>query len=317
MIWSLLFAPAFAQDDVAEEIVVWGDLFARWDDTRWLIRTELGMPFELVFTADMNKELQVREFQVNTIIHCSKDWKLSGKKYEVACAVEDIAIQAAVSERNVSEADIERGKLILDEIDQKLSGAVLQLQVADDGRVTDFDLEGLTTHNRRQNTMQETLRQVLSRVVVGFHMKMQKFNQLHEGKWYEFNSTLMSIPLPPSVPGSQGSSMLVHQLDNYKGHVLVQSVGKGTTEVAGALYSLAFTGVSIYDDGEGFMTERVWALEGMPTASVMFAADANYFHAGRIQMLGKEDHPDLGPTQVVNGRSQHSPLLPAWTPIER
>ncbi|MCB9687078.1 MAG: hypothetical protein H6738_16920 [Alphaproteobacteria bacterium] len=316
MIWSLLAAPALAQDDIAEEIVVWGDLFARWDDTRWLVKTEVGMPFELVFAADMNKELQVREFQVAAVLHCSKDWKLSGKKYEVGCALEDVALQAAVSERNVSEADVERAQGILDEIDRKLTGAILQLQVADDGRVTDLDLEGITTHNRRQNVMQETLRQVVSRMVVGFHMKMQKFNQLHEGKWYEFNSTLMSIPLPPGVPGSSGSSMMVHQLDRYKGHVLVQSVGKGTTEVSGNLFTLAFTGVSIYDDREGFMSERVWALEGTPNASTLFNAAASYFHAGRIAMLGPDDHPDLGPTRPVNGRSQHSPLLPAWQSIE-
>ena len=97
MFWSLLAAPVLAQDDVAEEIVVWGDLFARWDDTRWLVKTEVGMPFELVFAADMNKELQVREFQVAAVLHCSKDWKLSGKKYEVGCALEDVAVQAAVS----------------------------------------------------------------------------------------------------------------------------------------------------------------------------------------------------------------------------
>ena len=34
------------------------------------------------------------------------------------------------------------------------------------------------------------------RDVVGFDLKLRKFNQLNEGKWQEYNTKLMSIPLP-------------------------------------------------------------------------------------------------------------------------
>lgn len=322
MLLLLAIAAAPAQDDAAEEIVVWGDLFARWDDTRWVIRTEIGMPYELTLYADQNKELQIREMQVAGVLKCSKDWQRGNHKYEVSCMLEDFALQGAISERNVSEADVTRAQEILDEIDAKLTGAVLQLYVADDGRVTNIDLEGVEKSNRRMSESAETLRQILSRMVVGFHMKMQKFNQLHEGKWHEFNPTVMTMPVPANMTAgaTQGSSMLVHQLDRYKGHVVVQSVGKGTTGLqvgeSMVLYTLDFTGVSLYDDEEGFMTERVWALTGEPNASAMFQ-QTNYFHAGRIQLLGSADRPELGPTRPVNGRSQASPLLPAWVPLER
>ena len=44
-----------APDDAAEEIIVYGDHFARWDHTRWLVQTELWMPLGISFAADRNR----------------------------------------------------------------------------------------------------------------------------------------------------------------------------------------------------------------------------------------------------------------------
>lgn len=309
-------AAADEVDDSAEEIVVWGDLFARWDETRWMVTTEFGLPYGLTFAKDENLEFRTGEVQLRALVACAKQWKLGRHKYEVDCEIEDFGIQAAVHEDRVNEKDVVRAQAVLDEIDAKLSGAKLQLQVADDGRVTDLSLEGVPKDNRRQSQMHETLRQVMSRVVVGFNLKLQKYNQLNEGKWVEYNSTVMSMPLPPGLPGSMGSNMIVHYLNRYRGHTVVQSIGKGITVVGTDNYTTDLIGVSLFDDDEGFMTERVWALDGQNTASSFFEK-GNYFHAGKITMLGEADKPDCGPTRVVNGRRQGFPGLPDWEPIER
>jgi hypothetical protein len=318
IVFGLVPSAAAADEDSAEEIVVWGDLFARWDDTRWYVTTEFALPFELTLARDENISFQTRELELRTIVACEKEWKLGKRRYEVACKIEDFGIQAAIAERVVTEADAERAQLVLNEVDAKLTGASLSLQVADDGRVPNLDLDGIDTDNRRQSEIQETLRQVLSRVVVGFNLKMQKYNQLHEGKWAEYNSTVMTMPLPPGVSGSMGSNMLVHHLNHYRGHVIVQSIGKGMTSVEveqGQMvnFTTDFIGVSTFDDQEGFMTERVWALDGTSTASAFFA-QGTYFNAGKITMLGDADRPDCRTTAVVNGRHQHLPFLPEWTP---
>lgn len=310
-----------SEEDVAEEIVVWGDLFARWDDTRWFIATELGLPFPFAFAKDENLSFGSREFQIRTILRCNKDWKLGRRRYEVGCVIEDFAMQAAIDERRVKEGDITKAQAVLDEIDAKLSGAAVQLQVADDGRVTNIDLEGVTADNSREQVIAETLRQVMGRIVFGFDLKLQKYNQLHEGKWPEYNSKLMTFPLPPEVGGAPSSSLIVHYLNRYKGHILVQSIGKGVVQLPlddtfNPTWTTDLIGVSLFDPDQGFMLERVWALSGESSASAMFDQGA-YFHAGRITMLGAEDKPDLGPTRVVNGRRQHTPELPAWEPIER
>jgi hypothetical protein len=311
--------------DPTEEVVVWGDLFARWDDTRWMITTEVALPYEITLARDENQEFDTREVALKTVIGCNKDWRLNKRRYEVGCVIEDFAMQAAVSERRVTEQDIERAQAVLDEIDAKLSGAKLQLQVADDGRVTNLDLEGVPRQNRRQSDIQETLRQILSRVVVGFNLKLQKYNQLHEGKWYEYNSSILSVPGASST-AAMGSNLVVHYLNPFQGHIIVQSIGKGMVSVDGAPVAnsavqkmdiaLELIGVSTFDKAQGYMLERVWAINGSTTAASMFVSQP-YYNAGRIWTLGELDKPDCGPTRVVNGRKQRVAGLPSWEPIER
>jgi hypothetical protein len=335
-IW--LFADSFAQepaaDDAVEEVVVWGDLFARWDDTRWMITNELIVPYRFLLRKDENAEFGSREMQARAVIACEKDWKLGIRRYEVSCEIEDFAIQAAIDEDRVNEDDIARAQSVLDEIDAKLSGADIQLQVSDDGRVTNLDLEALTASTQREREIQESLRQILSRMVVGFDLRLRKYNQLNEGKWHEYNSKLMALPRPPEITGGSqtGSSLVVHYLNKYQGHLVVQSIGKGLDQItiAGASrasatpggdaisrnFTIDLIGVSIFDQDEGFMLERVWALKGAETASSFFGS-GGYANNGRIAMLGTNDKPDCGPTRVVNGRNQAVSGLPKWEPIEK
>lgn len=314
-------APAMAQDDeeLFDEIVVYGDLFARWDDTRWLVETELAVPIPLTFARDQNLEIRATAMQVRAIIGCNKDAQLRKKRWEVVCEVEDVALKVVPFRNDRGRKKLEDGATVLQEIDAKLTGAVLQLQVADDGRVTNLDLEGVPKNNRRMSEIHETLRQVMSRVVVGFDLKLRKYNQLNEGKWTEFNSALMTMPLPPSITGVAGSSMLVHYLNKYQGQVLVQSIGKGGVNVPWGEMQLNFTteliGVSIFDPEEGYMTERVWSLTGTSNASNLFSK-GSYAHAGRIRMLGAKEAPNLGSTELVNGPDEEDRGLGTWVPIE-
>ncbi len=176
--------------------------------------------------------------------------------------------------------------------------------------------------------------------MVGFDMKMQDMNQLNEGKWIEYQSALMSMPLRSDQTATRASSTLIHYLNRHDGQVLVQSIGEGIIElppipldvpvttpmtewtdgqrpVPEIVYTYAadFVGVSLYDPTEGFMTERVWALEAKPTASAMFNV-GQYWHAGRITLLGDLDRPDLGPTRVVGLRGRSIQGVPDWVGVD-
>jgi hypothetical protein len=332
MVAACLWAsPAWSQTDEEElfdEIVVYGDLFARWDDTRWLVETELSLPLVMTFAKDQDLEIRATAMQVRAVLACNKDEQLRKKRWVVDCVVEDVALQVVPYRNDRGKKKLADGQLVLDEVDAKLTGSALQLQVADDGRVMNIDLEGVPKTNRRISLMHETLRQVMSRVVVGFDLKLRKFNQLHEGKWTEYNSALMSMPVPPQFSGVAGSSMLVHYLNKYQGQVLVQSIGKGGVNVpinqslAGGQgdrqlnFITELIGVSIFDPEEGYMTERVWSLTGSSSGSNLFNA-GTYSHAGRIRMLGTKEQPNLGATGLVNAPGEDDRGLGEWVPIEQ
>lgn len=321
-------APVSASDDdMIEEVIVYGDLFARWDGTRWLIMTEMSVPYALMMASNENDQFRTNSFQVRAVIACDKDWKLGKKRYEVLCEVEDFSMQAGVQRSERGTKPLAQAERTLAEVDAKLTGAKLQLQVLDDGRVAQTQIEGVSTRNRRESLQNQLMNQVLDRLMSGFHLKLRKFNQLNEGDWLEYNSTLMSMPAPVNITPA-GTNMVKHYLNRFEGHTLVQSIGRGMVSVpldretktsgpeAIKNYKLDLIGVSIFDIDEGYMTERVWALEGTVTAGAFFD-DGGYWYAGRIEMLDEDERPDLGPTQVINNRGEEDLNLPPWVAIER
>jgi hypothetical protein len=341
--------PRVSDDEVSEHIIVIADPFARWDGTRWFIKTEVGLPMDLMFYADENWQFPVKAFQVRTILACEKDWKLSNTKWEVSCTIEDVGVQVVNDDDLLSKMELRRmqnreerrqdkGKAIhgstyeqrrehvreiLAEVDQKLTGAAMQLQVDDAGRVTAIDLEGLTPSNQRETAMAETLRQVMSRVIVGFDLRLQKWHMLEEGFWTEYSPKIMSMPASGVLgSASMGNSMMIHRLDRVDGHLIVESRGKGliatraSSDEAGLdnNWVTSFAGVAVYNESDGYMTERVWTLQAKPTSSSWI--QMSYWHAGRIVQLNPDQKPDVGPTQEVSMPCCPIPSVAPWKPLE-
>jgi len=208
-----------------EEIIVYGDDFARWDDTRWLVATELVLPGGVPFAADRNLSFVSFAFQVRAVVSCNKDDKLGKKKWEVSCEIEDIGLLVSSQRRARREKDREMVEEVLAEIDEKLTGLRVQMQVDFKGGVTNLDLEGIVARNDRQRLIQESLRQIVRRVTAGFHLRIPDHAQ-REGRWIEYNSELMQLP---SATASRGSTTLVHLVTPYEGLQIVQMIGEGTT----------------------------------------------------------------------------------------
>lgn len=319
-----------------DEIVVYGDMFARWDGTRWFIATEVQLPGLMWLAADERHEMRVSAFQLRGILACEKDWKLSGRRFEVDCTIEDFGLQAVVYEKSYDHV-----QEVLDEIDRKLSGAQVQLQVKDNGRVVNLDLEGMPVpRNQRERRIQELIRVLVSRMVVGFDMKLRKTNYLSTGQWVESRTALLSLPAfrveSPAErlddPGNSSahlqvgtatpaSGTVVHQLNGYRGHVIVQTRGEGQVQdERGVNYKVDLTGVSVYDDDGGYMTERVWSLVAKRTAEsyeTWGTALVDYSHAGVLRLLGDEEMADVGPTRRVwiEGQGGYAAGAPLWEPV--
>ncbi len=368
---ALMMGGAQAQDP--EELIVYGDDFARWEETRWMVEAEIMVPLGLVFSRDERDSFQSFAFQIRAVVACNKDYeskKARPKRLDVTCDVEDIAMLTTSQRRWKREQDRELVQRVLDEVDAKLTGTRVQLQVDHKGGVNNVDIEGIVTQNARERTMAETLRQVTLRLLAGFHLKIPDHAQ-RAGQWIEYNSELMEVP---SLTSSRGSSTLVHQVSPYKAYQLVQSLGEGTisssipaprqenlrtspddgsvgtvarpTENGGAggggipsmngaregaalnssgtvlsidmTYTLAATGVALFERETGIMTERVWSVEGRPTASSAGGALINtvpFRNVGKLRILDADENPNLGPSQQVALPGVAIEGLPPWRPI--
>ena len=360
LLWLSQGAVALAAPDpgeTSEEVIVYGDEFARWDHTRWLVASQLLLPLGTTFASDENQSFKTYAFQVRAVVACDKDARLSKKKWEVSCEIEDIALTVTTQQRWRKEKDRTLVQAVLDETDAKLTGMKVQMQVDEGGGITNFDLEGGAPDNERERLIQESLRQVISRMMAGFHLRIPDHAQ-RSGQWVEYRSELMDLP---SLTASRGSTTMVHQVSPYQGLQIVQTLGEGTvsvnlpnttrqvfstsalTEPADAsegaeapglgapdlgtssgsetdielTYKMEAHGVAIFRKEDGIMSERVWLVTGKPTASSGGGTvTAPFENAGRIQMLGKDDRPDVGPSKQVAWPGRKMEGLDPWVGLE-
>ena len=359
--------PEQANSEVSE-IVVYADDFARWDKTRWFVVNELILPIPVAFARDFNLSFASYAFQIRAVLACEQTHKMSRKRIEVDCTIEDVGIQATSQRRQRGEGDRKLVKAVLDEVDGKMTGLRVQLQTDFKGGLQNIDIEGLSTSNVRQRAIQETLRQVLMRTMSGFHLRIPDHAQ-RDGSYRETGSSLMQMP---SRTASSGSSRLVHTVSvRPDGLQIVQSLGEGTTritlpvgrrqqlsspgvqfdapsgggggishpeieaaeEVEGpvligltggqtadieANYTLKASSVAVFEKATGIMTERIWTVQGVPTASSGGGGNrlAPYHSIGRVRMLQKDERPDVGPSIQVAAPQQTVEGLPNWTPLE-
>ncbi|HMV66893.1 MAG TPA: hypothetical protein PKA64_08595 [Myxococcota bacterium] len=350
MRWWLLaawmVAPAFAAEkgDVIvderepEEVLIFGDRFARWDHTRWYAEMQIGFPSPFRFYGRTNTEFRATALQVRSVLLCEKTWRRGSRQYEVLCDIEDVSLRGVsyeMSNTHVSE--------VLQELDDDLSKAKVRLYVTDDGRIENVDFENFPANNRREQVRRENARQIFVRLMSSFHMKLPRSSSMHEGQWVEYDSPLFLLPTAqlteedlaameasgspaPVRLASMGGSNVLNQLDKYKGQLVVQSVGTATIsdgsedEDSENFYAVKFNGVAIYDPSSGIMTERVYALAGRATASSALAlggSGGGYFHTGRVRMITKDAKIDVGETGrsgPPNGVALHGQI--PWVPIE-
>ncbi len=310
------------------EVIVYGDLFARWDDTRWAVATEMVLPFPELLVNE-NFSFLSAAMQVRAVLQCNKDIKTGRRNFQVACTIEDIGFTVAPFEAYDLHVDrVARANELLLEIDEKLTGNALQLRVDDRGQVTSSDVEGIGSDSEVDKAQVDVMQRVLYLVAMGFDLRLRDGADLRDGKWYEYDVPLLRFP------SSSGSSVAVHYLNQYKGHTLVQSIGKGTTMAnIDSTNPLAFTmklaGVSIFDKSEGYMMERVWSVSGVSSGGMMVNA-YGYKNVGRIEMLEKDTPIDVGETRCISlppkssyslGKRREKAVegaaaLPEWVSIE-
>lgn len=191
-----LGAPADGGADAPSmEVVVTGQPYARWDGTRWLVRTQVGVPYPVVLYAGLQHELQVVAYDLSVVLGCRLEEPVGPRRREVACAVEDASISAAPWL-----VDPPHALEVLQETATRLEALTVRLQAHEDGRVDDVVLVGEEQRDRRVSVLTENLRQALLVSVSGFHLQLPSLLVLGE-QWTEHHSNLVRVPLFRFVPG--------------------------------------------------------------------------------------------------------------------
>ncbi len=295
----------------------------RWglapDATRWYVESDVVLPQHLWFEADFNKQARVRTFQVRMVLDCSGVTPRA-KATRLDCHIEDAALGGVTFTR-------ERGKLqpVLEELDDKLTGATLQVVLTERGHVRAIRLKNAFVHdqrNRRINRMNEILRLVTARALAGFDLVMPREGNRSGDSWVQHTDLIFGAP---SLSGVRGSVDEVHHaewLDD--GRVAIRTEGRGTSvpgpmSTVENIYLGNVEADAVFDTQRGLLVERAWSMAVSPTPSSPLAQGWQgipYAQRGRIELLDAGEAVDVGETREWTPSTELPPTtLQRMTPF--
>jgi hypothetical protein len=297
MTW-LFIALAAATTDHLDDSLAW-----RWEEPhRYYLETKVQLPSLMWFAKRFNEQARVAAFEVRLVTSCAPGERV-GRVMEVYCRLDDVGIRASGTVQ-------EEGLLqpILEEMDERLTGARVQLQVRPDGRLVNIDLEDLDRRNRRIGQVNENIRLVVSRAFAGFDLPLPRVST--DPQWVQRSAWLMRAP---ATQGSIGVSDLVHA---QHGGALVEIISGGRGLIvpadSGNQYDARFEGRASFDRRRGELLDREWTVVGAPTPSSTLAEGTEgypYIQQGRLYSLaGADVDPSVGLTEALPPRETATAL---------
>jgi len=268
-----------------------------WDYTqpvRLGMHTDVVLPELMWFASGYNKEARVREFSLWLVADCAAG-RATRRRVEVSCELDDVGIQAMSLPQEVGLLEP-----ILGEIDARLTGVTVQLQMRADGSLKNVDIDGLDRRNRRFGRINENLRLVLTRAFAGLDLPLPERNA--DTGWVQSRSWLLSAP---AAVGTAGIAQLAHKVVAREGsRVFVASAGRGLVvpREGANKYDMRLESQATLDTESGTLVERTWRMAGGPTPSSSIAQGFEgypYLQRGRIVALDAEDTWDVGATKEI------------------
>lgn len=292
----------FASTASAVEGMAW-----KWEESRrYLLIADVNAPEFLWFQAELNHQARVFNWRTNLVVDCTAE--PAGKKaHYVSCKIEDVSIQA-----QPLPGDKEAMAPVLADLDQKLTGAMLNLEMTKDGRVRSVDLEGIDRRHRRLNQIVESMRLVLTRAVAVLDLQLpKKGTDGGSGQWIQKQSLVTAFP---SSLGTLGSVKTVHQISKEDGNSIVLTTsGKGlagsgrTIQVNGQeqvanMYDVQYAGEATFDLADGSLLAREYQMRATPTASSENSGAFQgqpYLQYAKLMRLDKGETPNLGESRMI------------------
>ncbi len=290
------------------------DLTWDWEQAhRWYMAVDVHLPVKMWFNAERNTEVRAVAYQIRSIVDCKPGQRETGKVWEVECDIEDIALTAAAHP-----GDAGRMLPVLQEFDDALTGATLQLQVGKDGRLKDVDLEEVVSANRRLSERTENLRLILVRMVAGLDLRLPRHRTTSGDSWVQYQDTVLDSP---SGSGTGAGVQIVHRATpSSSGGIDIITSGRGMVmpmDIEGNLYDTTYAATGHFDRELG-LTSRAWTTIGTPTASSRIAEGArgiDYLQTGEILRLEAGESHEIGETREANPPEITQTALQNWVSL--
>lgn len=285
MLTSLLLLPTLAHAAAPPPRWQWSEGQAR----TWYIESLLLVPWPWTI-GTWGEQDRVRTAKVRTqlIVTCTPvEQRLTA--WDLSCDIQDAALAGAT----VDGQDSARLDPVMRAFADNLVGAEIQMVLGMDGTVRSLDLEGLAKDNLFLREAHEWNRQLLWRSMAGFDLLLP--NGV-EDSWTQRDSPWADNPYGASAPGA---IRIKHERRGEDRTMEIKSRGRGTLTLGAAAavnaalsvptdgntYSLRVASVATWDDMDGAMTERIWALVGEPTASAGVITGGPYIQGGYLKLL--------------------------------
>ena len=286
---------------------------------RFYIENEVHLPTVVMLYRERNLEARMVAYQAQLILDCTLREERR-REWEIDCLIEELSFVGATLAGD-------RGHLglVLAELDERLTGATLQIILRRDGQVRHVDLEGVDRSNRRISQNAETLRLLLLRAVSAFDLRLPQTVEDEAQGWAQFESLLMGTP---HNRGTQGAGELVHRVRSTDGsQVVINTVGRGSVAPAtdggtgpANVYMMDLETTSRFDRESGMLVRRTWAVIGTPTAGSAVndgVRGVTYLQAGQLVYLPEGvETPVLWPTREASvPGARAASAIEVWTPI--
>jgi hypothetical protein len=284
-----------------------GDTYA-WDwsrEHRFFLQSEVRLPLYMWIATPYNRQARITSFDLRLVTTCGDAEENTRRTVEVLCTLDDVAFSAAPfppDEGLVQE--------IVTVLDEALTGATVQLQMHEDGRVTNIDLEGLVRRTQRMAVINENLRLIVSRAFAGLDLQLPTEDG---GAWPQYQSWLMRAP---AIDGSSGASEIVHrEVDRDAAFATITSAGRGLIVPGEGLnkFDARMTSEAAFDVRSGRLADRTWSVIGGPTASSFIALGTEgypYVQQGRLVALSGQETWDLGESVELPPQDGQSAIQP-------
>ena len=288
-----------------------------WDaPRRFLLISDVNAPEFLLFQAEKVHQARVYKWRTNVVVSCVGE-PLGKKAYSINCKIEDISLQA-----RALRGDEEIIQPVLNDLDSKLTGATIQIEMTRDGRIRDVDLDGIPQRHRRMHEITETMRLVLSRSVAALDLQLPKNGDDEgAGRWRQKQTLVTAFP---SDQGTMGSVKSIHEVKSSGAEsTVIMSTGKGvagsgrTIEVAGQeqvanMYEIQYAGESTFDRKNGSLLSREYQLRGTPTSSSENSGawqGQPYLQYAKLIRLDNGEKPNVGESRPLAGTDKRTNLF--------